>query len=130
MLFAVCSCDGQAEMPSAAENQWLDSNLFENVERMAEAELKDDFAAAANYEWASQQVEDYTYEISTFGEAAHNVDRNKLAMIADESFQNKNIEVVRTAYELFSDWDYRDSLGVEPLLKYFAYIDEIESVEE
>ena len=130
MLISLCSCNGNTVTTSKYHGQWIDSNLFENIDKMASANVKDDFAAAVNYEWATQQVEDYTYDIGTFGQVKSNVVQNKRAMIEDESFQNKNIEIVRTAYELYSDWDYRDSLGVEPLMKYFTFIDDIRDIDD
>ena len=69
MLFAACSCD-EGDNASAAGSlnlKWLDSSLFENVDQMAEADLKDDFAAAVNYEWASVQERNLTYPVSTLG---------------------------------------------------------------
>ena len=130
ILITLCSCNINTKSSSAYHGQWIDSNLFENIDKMASANLKDDYAAATNYEWASEQVEDFTYYIGPQGDSMRRVAQNKRAMIEDESFQNPNIEVVRTADELFSDWDYRDSLGVEPLMKYFAYIDEIRNIDD
>lgn len=130
MMIPVCSCSSDSQTVTVSHDQWIDSNLFENIDKMATADIKDDFAAAVNYEWASQQVADYTYPVAMYGETMKTVATNKRAMIEDESFQNKNIELVRIADELFTDWEYRDSIGVEPLKKYLAYIDEIEDIDD
>ena len=58
ILFAVCSCDesDNASAEGSLNLKWLDSSLFENVDQMAGAAIKDDFAAAVNYEWASIMI--------------------------------------------------------------------------
>ena len=107
---------------------WIDSNLFESIDSMKTADLKDDYAAAINYEWAASQEPDFSYIIGSAGDAQRTVDRNKRAMINDGSFSNKNIELIRTADGLFCDWEYRDLIGVEPLKKYLGYIEDRKSV--
>lgn len=138
MLLSMCSCSESANSGAgvaAGEGgsyhfNWLDSNLYENVGKMGQANLKDDFAAAANYEWAKDQKEDYTYSPSTFGEAERKITQNKRAFVNDSTFQNKNVELIRIADGLFNDWDYRNSKGVEPLKKYLGYIDEIKTLDD
>ena len=141
MLFSMCSCSegGSSSEAGSTSSQgsgssyhinWLDSNLFENVEKMGKANLKDDFAAAVNYDWAKDQKEDYTYSPSTFGEAQRKIAENKRAFVNDKNFRNKNVELIRVADGLFNDWEYRNSLGVEPLRKYLGYIDEIKTLDD
>ncbi|MBR6488570.1 MAG: M13 family metallopeptidase [Clostridiales bacterium] len=139
MMLSMCSCSGGQAQGQGQEQQqsaggyhfkWMDSALSENFDKMSKASVKDDFSAAVNYEWASQQKEDFTYSISSFGEASRKVVQNKRAMIEDKSFQNKNIELVRIADGLFNDIDYRNSLGVEPLKKYLGYIDDIKTIDD
>ena len=126
-----CSGSGSAETNTANKVfPWVDSNLFENIDQMGQMSIKDDFASAVNYEWASAQVPDPTYGVGSAAEALRSIVKNKRAIIEDESFQDKNIELIRTADGLFCDWDYRDSLGVEPLKKYLGYIDEIETIDD
>ena len=133
MLFALCSCDDAKETSKSSDGyhiKWMDCGIFDNVSKMPQESLKDNFAAAVNADWAAKQKEDFTYPISCFGEAMRTVVKNKRAMIEDGSFNNKNIELVRTADGLFNDWTYRDSLGVEPLKKYLGYIDDIKTLDD
>ncbi|MBR3247036.1 MAG: hypothetical protein IKG03_01405 [Clostridiales bacterium] len=133
MMLTVCSCDEDSASLATSERlpyQWLDSNLLENAGKMADADLKDDFASAINYEWLSQQTEDMTFHVSAFGEVEKNVIQNKRALLDDESFQDENIDLLRTADELFCDWEYRDSIGVEPLKKYLDFIDGIKTLDD
>lgn len=108
----------------------MDSSIFDNVEKMKDVSIKDDFTAAVNYEWASQQKEDFTYSISAFGEANRKVTQNKRAMLEDQSFQNKNVELIRIMDGLYNDKEYRDSLGVDPLKKYLGFIDDIKTIDD
>ena len=132
MLFSSVACE-ETEPEVNGEYlayRWVDSDLFENFDEMSKAELKDDFAAAVNYEWASTQERNFEYTIGAFGDVYRAVDANKRAMLDDESFQNKNVELVRIMDDLFIDWDYRNSLGVEPFKKYLGYIDDIQSIDD
>ena len=48
----------------------------------------------------------------------------------DESLPGEEAEVLRKYYALSSDWDYRNSQGVEPLKPYIADIESISSMDE
>ena len=99
-----CSDSGSTAYEEGQKFPWVDSNLFENVDKMGQMSIKDDFASAANYEWAAAQIPDTTYGNGAGIEALKALNKKKRAMIEDESFQNKNIELVRTADGLFCDW--------------------------
>ncbi len=135
MAATMCSCnvdenEVQQQITGGYHFHWMDSNLFENIEQMGKQNIKDDFAAAVTYDWAKEQVEDYTYSISSFGEAMKKVVQNKRAILDDKSIQNKNVELVRKADGLFNDWEYRNKMGVEPLKKYLGYIDDIKTLDD
>jgi len=133
LMLSLCSCNSEPTQQQSSGDyhfKWMDSAIFDNVEKMKDVSIKDDFAAAVNYEWASQQKEDFTYPISSIGEANRNVVRNKRAMLDDKSFQNKNVELIRIMDGLYNDVAYRDSLGVEPLKKYLGYIDDIKTIDD
>ena len=133
LMLSFCSCSegkGQQQSDDTYHFKWKDYTLFETVGDSAKVELKDDFVAAVNYEWASKQKEDFTYAISSFGEANRTVVHNKRAMIEDKSFRNRNIELVRTMDGLYNDTQYKDSIGVEPLKKYLGYIDGIKTLDD
>ena len=136
MLFAMAGCKGKEDGGEVRKAggysfNWLDSNLLENVDKMGEAKITDDFAAAVNYEWTKAQKEDNSYSMSSFGEAMRKVVENKRAILNDKSVKDdKNVELVRIADSLFNDWEYRNTLGVVPLKKYLAYIDDIKTLDD
>ena len=110
--------------------KWINSNLPENASKCAEIRLQDDFAAAANAQWNESQNFDPSETYSTLDDAGKIV-RGKLREIfADESIKDPNVEKLRVIDGLYTDWDYRNQLGVEPLRKYLDYIDEIQSIED
>lgn len=136
MTVTMCSCNADDANEVSQQTtggyhfHWMDSNIFENIEKMGKVNIKDDFYAAVTYDWAKDQVEDYTYSISSFGEAMKNVVQKKRAILDDKSIQNKNVELVRKADGLFNDWEYRNKMGVEPLKKYLGYIDDIKTIDD
>ena len=129
VLLSAGGC-GKAPTSGALSRDWIDSDLFENVEATAGVSLKDDYAAAVNHEWALSQEKTYGYPNGGLPEAAKNLDEAKRALLDDPSISGKNIELLRTADGLYCDWEYRNSLGVEPLKEYLGYIDEIHSLED
>lgn len=136
VMLAMCSCSSEEKEQTASSSgsyhfNWMDSNLLENVDQMGKVDLKDDFGAAVNYEWAKKQTGDTSYMISSFGEAQRKVVENKRFILNDESVTgDKNVELARIADGLFNDWEYRNKLGVEPLKKYLGYIDQIRTLDD
>ena len=131
MVLSIAGCsEEEQQQTSSVSFPWIDSCVFENIELMADANIKDDFAAAVDYEWASAQERDFTYRIMSFGECERKVVENKRALLDDESIQDPNLTVLRIADDLFTDWEYRDAIGVDPLKKYLGYIDEIKTLDD
>ena len=132
MVFSIAGCN-EEEQPltqSSVSFPWIDSDIFENIDLMAQADLKDDYAAAVDYAWASVQQKDYTYRIMSFGEIERKVVENKRALLDNDEIQDPNLTVLRTADDIFCDWEYRDLIGVEPLKQYLKYIDDIQSLDD
>ena len=106
---------------------WVDSDLMDSVSADKEVRLQDDFAAAANKEWKLQMGDTY---YGTF----QDIDSVKLEKMkkaaTDESIAGIEAEVLRKYYALSSDWEYRNSQGVEPLRPYIEDIESISSMDE
>ncbi|MCR5544279.1 MAG: M13 family metallopeptidase [Eubacterium sp.] len=135
VILVICmmlSCTGCDENPKTVDGftyQWINSSIFETIDKTADISLKDDFAAAVNHDWSTRQIRDFSYNIGPFGDTSKTVMENKRALIEDETVHDNNIEIIRVADGLF-DMEYRDSLGVEPLKKYLEYIDDIKSLDD
>lgn len=129
LLTSFSGCSGSSA-EAVTTSRWVDSDLFENIDAMAAADLKDDYAAAVTFEWAALQSRDFSYDNGIIGDTDRKVIENKRALLDDPSLQGADIELLRTADGLFCDWEYRNSLGVEPLSKYLGYIDEIRTIDD
>ncbi|MCR5847754.1 MAG: M13 family metallopeptidase [Lachnospiraceae bacterium] len=109
---------------------WIDSNIEENQALASTLRLQDDFAAAANAEWLSRETYDPVLGNGSFESAKHLVDSNMRKVLDNEELTGKNLELIRTFDGIYSDWDYRNEIGTEPLKKYLNYIDEISTVDD
>ena len=124
-----CGTDGQGgDRPG--HGKWINSILPENAKLCADQRLQDDFAAAANAEWNESQTYDPSDSNGTFADTGKLIVQQLLDIMNDTSIQNPNVEKLRTYHDIFTDWEYRNQLGVEPLRKYLGYIDEIHSIED
>lgn len=101
---------------------WVDSDLYGSVTADKEIRLEDDFAAAVNGPWKLERGDKF---YGTFQEASDKVIEGKKRILADESIQGANADVVRAYYALASDWDSRNKDGATPLK---PYIDDIVSI--
>ncbi len=106
---------------------WVDSDLFDSVSADKEIRLQDDFAAASNREWKLQLGNQYSAPLQ-------DIEREVIAKmkksVTDESIPGEEAAVLRKYYGLSSDWDYRNSQGIEPLKPYIQDIESISSMEE
>ena len=123
VLLQAAGC-GSAE-PSGDQpghGKWINSMLPENQSVVGNQRLEDDFAAAVDAEWLSTQ----TYNPTEGGNGAfvavsQDVKRELRELLDDNSKTDPNLEKLRIVDGLYTDWDYRDRLGVEPLRRCPAY---------
>jgi putative endopeptidase len=112
---------------AAYEQTWVDSDLQGVITEDKDISLKDDFAAAINRDW-KLEIGDKYHDI--FQEATDTVLEKQKAAVLDESIQGEEAQVLRKYYALSSDWDYRNSQGIEPLRPYIKDIESISSMDE
>ena len=136
MAFVLTACaaasSGTAEsfqdrLSSALSKGWVDSDLYDSVKADKEYRPQDDFAAAKNKEWKLEVGHDY---YGVFQDVSDAVLEKMKKAATDESLPGEEAEVLRKYYALSSDWDYRNSQGVEPLKPYIADIESISSMDE
>ena len=131
--FQATGCgSGEAGGDQPGHGKWINSSLPENAQLCAEQRLQDDFAAAVNAEWNVSQNFDpsVSYGVGSLETSDQITKERFLDTVKDTSIQDPNVEKLRTYYGLYTDWDYRNQTGVEPLRKYMGYIDEIRSLED
>ena len=112
---------------TAEDSGWVDSDLIGSVSADKEIRLQDDFAAAVNKDWKLELGDQYYGGLQCIDYAK--LDKMEKAA-TDESIPGKEAEVLRKYYALSSDWDYRNSQGVEPLRPYIEDIESISSMDE
>ena len=104
--------------------KWINSNLPDNASLCAEQRLQDDFAAAVNAEWTMAQNFDPSESYGGIADSERIVNQRIIDVLKDPTDHDPNVEKLRTFYDIYTDWEYRDQLGIEPLRAYLGYIDE------
>ncbi len=117
----------QERLDAALNKGWVDSDLIDSVKADVEYRPQDDFAAAKNKAW-KQEIGDNYYGV--FQNISDQVTEKMKKAATDESIPGEEAEVLRKYYALSSDWDYRNSQGVEPLKPYIADIESISSMDD
>ncbi len=124
----VSSDGGLAQMFYDAYAQpWVDSDIQYAITEDMDISIKDDFAAAVNRDWKLGMEDEY-YDL--FQEAVDAVYEKQKAAVLDESIQGEEAQTLRKYYALSSDWNYRNSQGIEPLRPYIEDIESISSTDE
>lgn len=138
LAFVITACskdvgNSTISIDSAGTNQgtigsaWVDSDLQGVITEDKEIRLQDDFAAAANREFKLDIGDKYYGPMNDVSDAV--LAKMKKA-VTDESIPGEEAEVLRKYYALSSDWDYRNSQGIEPLKPYIEDIESISSIDE
>ena len=130
MLSAAGCGSGGAGGDQPGHGKWINSDLPDNAGLCAEQQLQDDFAAAINAEWNMNQIFDPSETYGALGESEKIVAQRIIDILNDPKDQDPNVNKLRAFYSLYTDWEYRDQLGIEPLRTYLGYIDEIHSIED
>jgi len=131
LLLSAAGCgSGAAGGDQPGHGKWINSNLPDNATLCADQRLEDDFAAAVNAEWNMAQNFDPSETYGAMGDSEKIVTQRIMDILNDPTDQDPNVVKLRTFYGLYTDWEYRDQLGIEPLRTYLGYIDEIHSIED
>ena len=110
---------------------WVDSDVIGMVKSEDNIRPQDDFAAAANKDYILSAVIDPAYEeASIVLDASKLVYERCMSIASDDTMTDENAEKYKALVKLYSDWDERNRLGVEPLKKYISDIQSISSLSE
>ena len=121
--------DGEAGVPGGGK--WVDSDIIGMVKSEDNIRPQDDFAAAANKDYILSAVIDPAYEeASIVLDASKLVYERCMSIASDDTMTDENAEKYKALVKLYSDWDERNKLGVEPLKKYISDIQSISSLSE
>lgn len=110
--------------------KWLNSDILGVVTENTRVSEKDDFAAAVNQEWLSQaKIPDgYSY-YGASAECEELLKDRKLELIGNSSIQSHNEDLVTQLYQMATDWEKRNVIGISAAKPYIDVIQKIGSVE-
>lgn len=115
-----------------AASPWVDSSIPGVAEITGQPDLKDDFRLATTYSWLSEEhLADGKSRVSTLSSPAATLEENSEELLTDTNkYTGENIDIVRTYYDMATDWDKRDQDRVDPLRKYIDAIQNVNSLSE
>lgn len=123
-------------IPAAAENgeildgRWLCSDVQGFVTEDTRAELKDDFALFVNKPWILKaEIPSISPSITPLVENVLLVQERQIGLMKDDSLTGHDADLVHKFYKLMTDRDYRNALGVQPVMPYIEAIKSIDSIE-
>ena len=112
------------------DGRWLCADIDGSVTKDTPAELKDDFHIFVNKDWfVNTPIPAGRRGYGAVEEMNQILDEQQIALIKDESLTGHDAELVHKLYRLVSDWDYRNSLGVEPAMNWKNAIMSIDSLD-
>lgn len=114
------------------ESQWADGSIIGVTQQTGDPGPENDFYLSSGYDWLSRThvalAGDSSSVVEDLEEA---MSRNKEMMFHDrEHFQGEDIERLRDYYDMATDWERRDTEGVEPVQKYLDAVRKISSLAE
>lgn len=110
---------------------WLDANIDGVLTDDVAADPKDDFNLAIN----ADTIRSLTFDpgkasTGNLSEAARTVDKNKLALIKDESDDLHEAVLLRQMYKAMDDWDAREKAAQEKVREGMTLIEGLSSMKE
>ncbi|WP_026529174.1 M13 family metallopeptidase [Butyrivibrio sp. VCD2006] len=111
--------------------KWVDSDVIGMVKSEDNIRPQDDFAAAVNKDYILSAVMDPDYQEASIAlDASKLVYERCMAIASDDAMTDDNALKYKALIKLYSNWDERNKLGVEPLKKYISDIQSISSISE
>lgn len=112
-------------------SQWVDGTIYGVANQMEDPGVKTDFYTSSNYDWLT------TANVSTQGDSVspadsvYSVEDRLIEVFEDrDKYQGDDIQRIRDYYDIATNWEKRESEGIEPVKKYLSAIDSINSIED
>ena len=102
---------------------WVDSDIVGTAKAVGKNSKKNDFHLASNYSYLKKDHIESEYDVDYFiNDLQAVVESNIKNMFNDRdkypSEKSRGLKICRDYYDFATDWDRRDTNGVEPLRKY------------
>ena len=128
LLLAVCFF-----LTFRSKSIWLNTNIDGNLSRK-QPRLEDDFYQNTNYDFLKNAVIKETEASVSTNSAAYSDIQNKMLSyvknIKTETEENTENKALKYIYDQCSDWEKRNSEGIEPLLPILKKFQTVQTLEE
>ncbi len=127
---------GAAEGASAGSvgSPWKDWFIEGTLTSDTQIEAKDDFYTAVNRDWLLEQQKAGNVDGGTVANRELQIKDQMLQVLegnaAGSAQTSHDVEVLKSLYNLFEDWDGRDKDGVEPLKDIVEHLQLVKTIEE
>ena len=112
-------CRVLVESKETSDTAWINSGIYGTYDGRGEINLKDDFAAAVNRDWAtSVTIREGEVNASARTEQTDNFNAAKLSVLTGERKDDPDLTSLQNYYALLMDWDTRNAQGFETLKPY------------
>ena len=116
---------------SLSNRDWINIDVVGAVTEDMEARPQDDYALAVNKDYIlSIRIPEGRYQAGGVYDVSEINDKKLISLLTDESQNDHDAMLVKSYYEMMSDWEYRDALGTEPLMKYIEKIRGLKDIDE
>lgn len=112
-------------------SKWYASSIEGAITKGTETSLKDDYFTAANQEYLTGLTIDDGYtSAGVFQDASKIMVQRTLELLQKENPESHDGELVSSFYELATDWEGRNEVGLEPILASVERIHSLSSIDE
>lgn len=110
---------------------WINSNVVGTVTTGTQAELKDDFNLAVNYDYLKDtKIKEGKAREDSFEEVEDTLDSRLLKIMTDDTIEGHDAKLLRELYAMWLDWDARNAAGMSELMPHIDIIRQIETLDD
>ncbi|MDE7245502.1 MAG: M13 family metallopeptidase [Oscillospiraceae bacterium] len=122
---------GVAESAEKKMTPWINTNVVGTVTADNQADLKDDYNLAVNYDYLKDTTlrEGRVCE-DGFQEVQDIIDKRLLRIVTDDTIEGHDAKLLRELYAMWLDWDARNAAGISELMPHIEIIQQIETLED
>lgn len=133
---AAAAAQPETEPAAAVRGQggtpWTDFDLKENISADITLSPKEDLYYSVNKDWlVKSEFPEGRSTLLIFDQVKDNLDKRAIAVLeGTDHTDSHNVQLVRTLYNAFLDWQARDEVGLTPLQDIIDRVSAISSLEE
>lgn len=129
-MLLVLVCIGGALADSVPAPTWLNPDIIGSVTADTPTDPTDNFHLHVNKDWLiSAVIKETARNVTPFSQRDDEVKAQIKQLMTDETLTGHEAEIVQTMYQMYTDMEARNALGMEPVLPYLKEIEAIDSME-